>query len=506
LPFDLLEAGKQYHFNIAEIFPVFSPSILGIIDKCLLDDLYALQSLYPKERIGEDSTIEFFLKYLYKMDIDIINDELSLLKALLYIHFNNISIPPKLLAYFEEKVQDKPLFRALPVSDLLHKRDFFIEYVVEKHKSFIENSPEVLFNKNIRKQKHNVEKILKTLDASLPGLDSNYSEWLSYSLKLSALSSNIYLNNMDFIEPLNKLYEDSNQIFTRWFTHHFAGFIQKASDIPVLVHHIPSFLVKSAKSRIALIIIDGLSLNQWFTLRDATRDTQLRYIENAAFAWVPSLTSVSRQAILSGKRPYEFEKTINTTSAEEKYWSLFWENNGLQKNEILYMKGIENDFNKAKNSITSYTTAAAFIINKVDKIVHGAQLGMLGIHNQIMLYAESGQFEEFLQSLLDMHFEIFITSDHGNIECHGEGKPNENSLANTRGERVRIYSSETLRRTVKDKFPNTLEWFPGNLPKNYFPLLSLSNNAFVKENETIVSHGSISIQESIVPFVKVERK
>jgi hypothetical protein len=44
------------------------------------------------------------------------------------------------------------------------------------------------------------------------------------------------------------------------------------------------------------------------------------------------------------------------------------------------------------------------------------------------------------------------------------------------------------------------------LPKEYFPLIAKRNNAFIMENITAISHGSISMQETIVPFIKVIRK
>jgi hypothetical protein len=111
-----------------------------------------------------------------------------------------------------------------------------------------------------------------------------------------------------------------------------------------------------------------------------------------------------------------------------------------------------------------------------------------------------------LDLLLDRGFRVFLTSDHGNIEAEGCGRPSEGAVADLRGERVRIYSDPLLRKKVADLFPEAVEWPPVGLPHDYLPLLAPSRRGFVREKECIVSHGGISIEEVIVPLVQIERK
>lgn len=99
-----------------------------------------------------------------------------------------------------------------------------------------------------------------------------------------------------------------------------------------------------------------------------------------------------------------------------------------------------------------------------------------------------------------------MTSDHGNIECYGKGRPSEGVIAETRGERVRVYPTPELRDSVAKSFTFATKWDPVGLPPKYFPLVAKGNDAFVKEGEMIVGHGSISMEEVIVPLVKFERR
>jgi hypothetical protein len=58
---------------------------------------------------------------------------------------------------------------------------------------------------------------------------------------------------------------------------------------------------------------------------------------------------------------------------------------------------------------------------------------------------------------------------------------------------------------IKDRFPTAIEWPSIGLPDNFLPLLAPGADAFVGENERIVTHGGISIEELVVPFIKIER-
>lgn len=79
-------------------------------------------------------------------------------------------------------------------------------------------------------------------------------------------------------------------------------------------------------------------------------------------------------------------------------------------------------------------------------------------------------------------------------------------IAETRGERVRIYPTPELRASVASKFAFAHEWQPVGLPSDFFPLVAGGSDAFVTPGEMIVGHGGIAIEEVIVPLVKFERK
>ena len=89
------------------------------------------------------------------------------------------------------------------------------------------------------------------------------------------------------------------------------------------------------------------------------------------------------------------------------------------------------------------------------------------------------------------------------MESTGVGRPNQGVIAETRGERVRVYRSEPLLADSAAAYPSTVRLDIAGLPANFMPLFAGGRTAFVPEGEQVVVHGGVSIEELIVPFVKV---
>lgn len=256
-------------------------------------------------------------------------------------------------------------------------------------------------------------------------------------------------------------------------------------------------------------MLDGLALDQWLVLQNvlAKQRPQLRFRSEAVFAWLPTITSVSRQAVFAGKPPIYFPGSIHKTDKEAILWTQFWADFGLSSIEVAYAKGLGEDASLIEvEEILSHpkVRVVGLVIDKVDKIMHGMELGTAGMHNQVRQWAIAGFMAKLLDQLYNHGFSVFLTSDHGNIEATGIGRPSEGAIADLRGERVRVYSDPILRAKVKTQFPDSIEWSPLGLPKEYLPLLAPGRKAFIREGERIVGHGGISLEELVVPFIHIE--
>ena len=313
--------------------------------------------------------------------------------------------------------------------------------------------------------------------------------------------------------PIAKLRADVDRAFLAWIERRYAGLHNQPPAPPVMVHHLPRFLARrladAPRRKVALIVVDGLALDQWLVLRDtlAVQRPGLRFREGAAFAWIPTITSVSRQAIFAGTPPLHFPASILTTDRETALWTRFWADQDLTVRETGYAKGLGDGHPDGVRELVSRPRmrVLGLVVDKVDKIMHGMELGAAGMHNQVRQWAGEGFMAGLLDALLDGGFAVFLTSDHGNVEAEGRGRPAEGAVADVRGERARIYPDAALRSRVKERFPDAIEWPGPGLPEDCVALLAPGRAAFVREGERIVGHGGFSLEEVVVPMVEIER-
>ncbi|MDP2645950.1 MAG: BREX-3 system phosphatase PglZ [Desulfobacterales bacterium] len=377
----------------------------------------------------------------------------------------------------------------------------------------------IVFNEKTWEKDH-LKKLIRSIESSVPEERSFYHEWISFALKWANLETVSNASGKadildDLSEQCGALRETVDKAFLQWLFCRYAGLYNQPPNPPVMLHHIPGFLANQVNNapekKIAFILVDGLSMGQWFTLRNVLQSQigSIRIAENGVFAWVPTITSVSRQAAFSGKIPMYFGSSINTTDKEPKLWEQFWLDNGMRANRVGFLKnlGTNESFKMVEELIDRPSLkVVALVISTVDKIMHGMQLGAAGMHSQVRQWGEEGFLERLICLLAANKFDIFLSSDHGNVEATGFGSPKEGALAATKGERVRIYSDDILRALVFDQYPESIKWPQTGLPENYFPLLAPDRRAFIAENKRTVTHGGISIEEVIVPFVQISIK
>ncbi|MDH7577645.1 MAG: BREX-3 system phosphatase PglZ [Bacillota bacterium] len=360
-------------------------------------------------------------------------------------------------------------------------------------------------------------KLIDSLQSSIPAEDARHGEWFHFArgwakLTLMAHEQENTIEG-EVIQSFKSLQNQVDTSFTSWLIRRYAGLINLPPVPPVMLHHLPRFLARCAgearNTKIALLLVDGLSLDQWIVVREtlAARRPNFRFRENTIFAWIPSITSVSRQTAFASKPPIFFPDSIQTTDKEHALWTQFWTDQGFSLNEVVYAKGLGDGSLERIEDMISYpkVKVAGLVIDKVDKIMHGMELGTAGMYNQVRQWVQQPYLAELLDLLLDRGFHVFLTSDHGNIEAEGCGCPAEGAVADLRGERVRIYSDKLLRDKIKERFPAAFEWQPVGLPDTFLPLIAPARQAFVREGERIVSHGGISIEEIIIPLIQIER-
>ena len=574
LPYDLLRAGRKLSFNLWDLFPNLSYPVIDKLDRSLLDALFDAQRRSPPDRMGDNATKDFTLRHVFGIAAELIADEVELLRALLRLHYGKLQIPLMLAERLVQVLKSHDGFKTWPFSEIVPDDEAFFAFLQERWPLFLsrlgsanqvrEDSPEYglkypgpdhlpfdhqdikvyidnLFLEGklmpveatdievdagswvrsgiamagVDDEEIRVSRLFDLVEKDLPTAEARYADWTAFAPKWAELSSLIHCgNSIEHQIRLREICDAVNTTFAGWLADHYSSLINLPPTNPAMLHHVPRRLARdiedSGSSRAALIVVDGLALDQWVTIRQLLQkqDVNLFMRESATFAWIPTLTSVSRQSIFSGKPPLYFPSSINSTNSEEKLWKQFWEGHGLSRLDVAYQRGLgDGDASSVLDSAIhpGKTKVVGLVVDKVDKIMHGMQLGSAGMHNQIKQWCQGGFLTALVGQLLDYGYEVWLTADHGNIQCDGKGRPSEGVIAETRGERVRVYPTPELRSRVAQSFPFAHEWLPVGLPADYFPLVAGGRDAFVNPGVAIVGHGGVAIEEVIVPLVKFER-
>jgi len=575
LPYDLLQAGRKLSFNLGDLFPTLSYPVIEKLDRSLLDSLFEAQRKSPPDRMGDNATKDFILRHVFGIAAELIGGEVELLRALLRLHYGKLQLPLMLAERLIQVLKGHDGFKAWPLSEIVPDDEAFFAFLQERWPLFLarlgsahqvrEDSPEYglkypgpdrlpfdhqdikvyidnlflegkltpveakgievdagswvrsgIATSGVDDDELRISRLFGLVEQELPTAEARYSDWTAFALKWAELSSLVHCgNSTEYQTRLREIGDALNATFAAWLADHYSSLINLPPTNPAMLHHVPRRLAReiedSGSSRAALIVVDGLALDQWVTIRQLLQkqDANLVMRESATFAWIPTLTSVSRQSIFSGKPPLYFPSSINSTNSEEKLWKQFWEGHGLSRLDVAYQRGLgDGDAAGVLDSAIhpGKTKVVGLVVDKVDKIMHGMQLGSAGMHNQIKQWCHAGFLSAMVGQLLDYGYEVWLTADHGNIQCDGKGRPSEGVIAETRGERVRVYPTPELRAQVAGAFPFAHEWQPVGLPADYFPLVAGGRDAFVNPGDAIVGHGGVAIEEVIVPLVKFERR
>jgi hypothetical protein len=363
------------------------------------------------------------------------------------------------------------------------------------------------------------QKLTETLGKAIPDDAAGYRAWIQFALRWfewSALRAVVDPETAS-TQDAKQFWSEVDKRFSAWMVGHF-GSLHNVAYLPhpVMVHHVVRYVAHGAGAatagrKVALLVLDGLSGAQWVPLRESLgRTAGLAIRETGVFAWVPTITPVSRQSIFAGEAPLYFAQSIGTTAKDEQHWRRFWDGRGIRGAAVQFIAPKAQEPEAA--FLDRLTTAAAYpacvalgaVIPTVDEMAHGTVTGARGLHAQIAHWAGEGHLRTLVDALLEQGFRVHITSDHGNVECTGIGRPNVGVLADERGARAHVFSDELMRETTHSDFPATLTWPATGLPEGYLPLLATGRGAFTTQGRRAVSHGGISLEEVVVPFITIE--
>lgn len=340
--------------------------------------------------------------------------------------------------------------------------------------------------------KSNVENFLNDMKNELlkliSGNDMNYNSWLQIASKKGkaeclAAKSQVYID-LSFVD----------EAFKKFITAEY-GTISGVTrtDSPVIVSRAVEFIAKK-NEKVALIVLDGMSIFDFNVL--SSKFEGIDYQENYIYAIIPTTTAISRQSLLSGKFPVQLDKPFDL-SREEKEFFLNCKSLGYLDKQICYTRGYNLDIGIGVKCLS-------IILNDIDDMVHGQTQGRIGMYDDIHLLAQTGKLQSLIKKLYEMGFSIYLTSDHGNTLCTGLGVVKGTGIEiETKSKRMLILKDFASAGELQDKY-NLIEYPGYYLDKQYKYYICNTGNSFDTKDSVVMTHGGISIDEVIVPFIKIK--
>ena len=362
---------------------------------------------------------------------------------------------------------------------------------------------------------------LAAVQAALDGGDLRWEVWQTVAQRWAQLALIRSQAAAGLGAETRQAYADAqgrlDREFAGWLQRHYASLAGRRLPTPHHLFHVPGYLASLRREgqRVALLVLDGMSLAVWQQIRDVwvRRHPAWQMREQLLLVQIPSITAISRQALISGQRPALFAESLTHNGREEILWRRFWEGEGLPAGgaEYAFLPARTEQFYPP--SVGSRRTQALCLVSPViDDIVHGATQGVADVHASVALWLgnqdEQSQGAEWLEGLIEGLREggyvVVLTSDHGHVEATGMGQPQEGVTVRSRSRRARLYESEQFARSVQSHYPETVLWHnDGLLPESAWVLMAQERRAFASQGETVVSHGGLCIEEMVVPLVLI---
>jgi CheY-like chemotaxis protein len=342
-------------------------------------------------------------------------------------------------------------------------------------------------------------------------------------------------------EVFNTQKQEANTEFFKFVSRYYTDWIQeKKSDTPIMSHTLfekriaPQ--VKKGKPTF-MVLIDNLRYDQWKSIEPIITQFFRVQEEEMFYSILPTSTQYSRNSIFSGLLPVEIEKT----------YPLEWKNDDEQGGKNLYEKqflgdqlrhlkmgNIKWDYLKITNNedgksmednIHNYlrNDLTVIVYNFVDMLSHArTEMEVLkelagdevSYRSLTVSWFEHSPLYRALKKIADKDIQLIITTDHGTMRVKTPSKCVGDKTTTTN---LRYKHGRNIQYEEKDVFAITNPHEAGlpqpNVNSKYifakgdvFLCYPNNYNHYVNYYRNTFQHGGVSLEEVIVPLIRLTSK
>jgi CheY-like chemotaxis protein len=334
---------------------------------------------------------------------------------------------------------------------------------------------------------------------------------------------------------------EADQQFCRFYEEHYIDWLNGAAPKPVmsptvLKERMFPLLQPQVLKPTFLIVIDNFRYDQWKMVQPLVEQYFRTERDDVYYTIVPTTTQFARNAMFAGLMPSEIERKYPQywVNEDEEGWKNQYEAELLEENLRRHGLGVKMSYNKVLNAQYGHKLVErvpelmrnglnVIIYNFIDMLSHARTdsdivrelaVDEKAYRSLTLSWMEHSPLLEVLKALSDKDVNIIITTDHGSVKIDRpvRVKGDKGISVNLRYKQGRLldYNPKDVfevkdpakiflpRRHVTSPyiFCRAGDFFA--YPNNY--------NEYVRYYNDTFQHGGVSMEEVLVPFVKLGKK
>jgi len=366
------------------------------------------------------------------------------------------------------------------------------------------------------------------------GWSEMYQRLLFWELELEEL------DDEGLKEILTTQKRKANELFCRFISRNYEGWIQNPAQAPMLGHRLFNDKIGPALrngEKVFFVVIDNLRLDQWRVLKPELAAYFDINKEETFYSILPTATQYARNAIFAGLLPIDIKKKhphLWVGEADEEGKNMHEEALLREQMIRLGLNNIKYSYNKITNMTAGRKLADTLnnvlgnqlnvlVYNFVDMLSHAKTemevIRELADNDQAYRSLTRSWFNnsplfDILRQLAEKDIKVVITTDHGTINVNeptklvGDRTLNTNlrykvgrNMTYDKGAVYEVKNPENIglpKGSISDVFvfAQRDEFFA--YPNNY--------NHYVKYYRNTYQHGGVSLEECIIPYVEMHGK
>ena len=370
----------------------------------------------------------------------------------------------------------------------------------------------------------------------------DYNQWMEIYKKLVYWEQDMNKNeSLEMEEVFQKKKTESNTEFFKYISKKYAGWVDpKSTDAPVMSHNMMKFKVLPHLQKgtpLFFVLIDNLRFDQWKMIQPIFAESFRIQEEDTFYAILPTATQYARNAIFAGMMPVDIEKNFpaqwknddeegGKNLHEEEFFRAQLKRLGKGDLKFSYTKVTNNhDGQKLVDTIHDlmHNDINIIVYNFVDMLSHartemevlkelaGDETSYRSITHS---WFEHSPLHQALKKIAEKNITVIVGTDHGSVRVKTPAKVigDKQTTANLRYKHGRNLNYEQ-RDVLAFRDPKQAGLPVPNVNSSFifakediFLCYPNNYNNFVNYYKNTFQHGGISLEEMIVPVVRMTNK